>query len=197
MDGVGYQRPVDVAIDLGYARSLARGFSAGVTARYIVSDLDEQQARVGRGVAVNIGAYYYYRRRDIPVEWSVAILAANLGTVISRGGNGNALPAMVKAGVATRLPFNLHCALEYGYRAAPREARVHVFAVAVEYVLLDLLAIRGGYHRGDTRYLSAGCGVTLYHFSPAISWQKALSSVVATDNITRFSLAIDFGLFGK
>ncbi|MDR2131336.1 MAG: PorV/PorQ family protein [Odoribacteraceae bacterium] len=205
VDGVSRMKPVDIAVDLGYARLLARGLSAGVSVRYISSDLDEEGVRVARGLAWNVSAYY---RRPLALlggraAWTVGVVAANIGPGISYGtGERNALPARLNAGAAIQLPFNeehdLRCAVEYGCRLAPRKARAPAAMMAIEHVFYERYALRVGYHRGDTgkggaRFLSAGCGIHLHRLSVDLSYQKTTGGPKAMDQIPRVSVGVELG----
>lgn len=101
--------PNEFALDVGYSRKLSRRLSAGMTARYINSNLTGgqtvQQATTGVGqtVAVDLGTYYEndditIMDKDATVAWGVAV--SNLGAKISYSNtlNRDYLPINLRIG---------------------------------------------------------------------------------------------------
>jgi len=82
----------EMAADLGYSRRFTDHFSAGVTLRYIHSDLlseyntaDGQNTKPGRSVAADIGLYYQnqFELGTKDAYWALGLNLSNMGNPIS------------------------------------------------------------------------------------------------------------------
>lgn len=195
-------KPDDYAISLGYARKLTQGFSLGAAVRYLHSDLKVISAE--DAVVFDLGAYY---NTDVNLWGKQSVVAAgvnfvNFGTKVG----DEFAPAMVKAGGSLAMPLatqhHLTVAADFGYQVLPKDADDWDVAVGAEYWYHQLVALRAGYHWGDvdkgnTDYVSFGCGVCYYHVHADFSYLLASDSNAAIDKTWRLTLGFDLGLFQK
>lgn len=152
----GEVNPMECAAEIGYARSLYRGFSAGAAVRYIRSDMGAlEDADPADAVAFDLGLYY---RTSVSLlaeksELSFGLTLADLGSRIKYGDSEYALPTRMAAGAALTLPFCKHhtllCAANAVYRVTPSNSRVCSGGVGVEYGLYKIGFLRAGYRWND------------------------------------------------
>lgn len=199
--GQGEFRPADYAVELGYARWIAEGFSLGAAVRYLRSDLKIVDAE--NAVAFDLGAYYtrniaWMERKSV---LAVGINLANFGTKM----DDEYLPAMLKAGGSLGLPFTqkheLSVAADFEYQVLPKDNHDWDIAAGAEYWYNRIVALRAGYHWGDvekgnSNYFTFGCGLQYYHLHADFSYLLASDNSSAVDKTYRLTLGVDLGIFG-
>lgn len=174
IEGVGEElstlRPKEMAIEAGYAYEVIRNLSVSATFKYLYSDMGKVGNSSGASsVAFDLGILYRQKINNWEgAGWSVGAQASNLGPKIKYLTSKEALPAMVKVGGATDLPFSqihrLILTADLGYRLSPADVQAFNASAGAEYVLMEHFMLRGGYHygdkdKGDTNYATAGAGV--------------------------------------
>ncbi|MGP8216507.1 MAG: type IX secretion system outer membrane channel protein PorV [Bacteroidia bacterium] len=101
--------PYEMALDLSYARQLSDNFSAGMTVRYIYSNLTGAMAVGGEytkpGQSMGVDLSSYYRSKELEIGGKKSIIAAgicisNIGPSISYSNSGvtNFLPINLRLG---------------------------------------------------------------------------------------------------
>lgn len=206
-DGVygGEVNPREYALEVGYARSLFNGFSAGATVRYIRSDMGSLQgADPANAVAFDLGVYYrtHVSLLDKQSELSFGVTLSDLGTRIKYEDSEYALPTRLAAGAALTLPLAEHhslmCAANAAYRVTPSESRVCSGGVGVEYGLYKIGFLRAGYRWNDIEknvggdYVSLGVGVKYWHLFADASWRLATEDYDPLDKTFTFSVGVNF-----
>lgn len=96
-------KPVEYALELGYARQLSSRFGIGITGRYIHSRLatgDASGASYKAGHAVAADVSFYYNGLTDNKGWTAGLSLSNLGSKISYAGREQKdfLPASLQAG---------------------------------------------------------------------------------------------------
>ena len=195
----------EYALEVGYARSLFKGFSAGATVRYIRSDMGALQgADPANAVAFDLGVYY---RTHVALlaeqsELSFGVTMSDLGTRIKYDKSEYALPTRLAAGAALTLPLAEHhslmCAANAAYRVTPSDDRVCSGGVGVEYGLYKIGFLRAGYRWNDIEknvggdYVSLGVGVKYWHLFADASWRLATEDYDPLDKTFTFSVGVNF-----
>ena len=162
---LGRLRPRDMAFDIGYSRTIAKGLSAALTGRYIRSDAGT--GHTGNAVAFDAGLFY---RQTLSRSHALnfGFQTANFGSGIDCGGGGQPLPWRLKAGVAAGLALaqahRLTLTAEADWRLRPAESRAWSGRFGAEYRCCGIAALRGGYRlgnrsAGEQRYGSVGAGL--------------------------------------
>ena len=201
----GEVNPREYALEVGYARSLFKGFSAGATVRYIRSDMGALQgADPANAVAFDLGVYY---RTHVALlaeqsELSFGVTMSDLGTRIKYDKSEYALPTRLAAGAALTLPLAEHhslmCAANAAYRVTPSDDRVCSGGVGVEYGLYKIGFLRAGYRWNDIEknvggdYVSLGVGVKYWHLFADASWRLATEDYDPLDKTFTFSVGVNF-----
>lgn len=172
--------PKEWALEVGYSYRIIDGLSVSATARYIMSSLGAIDDCDGASTfAFDVGAFYHHGFCGSQGDWSVAVQASNLGPKLSYLTSDESLPALLKFGCAGKYAFSenhrLALTAELGYRMQPSDISATSFSGGAEYVLMDMFALRGGYHYGDKEkadysYASAGAGVKLYGATVDFAW---------------------------
>lgn len=174
MDGTGGNasgiHPKEMAVEAGYAYEVVKNLSVSATFKYLYSDMGKIGNSSGASsVAFDLGVFY---KQEISnwqgANWSVGAHASNLGPKIKYLTSKEALPAMVKVGGATDLPFSqkhrLILTADLGYRLSPADVQAFNVSAGAEYICMEHFKLRGGYHygdkdKGDASYTTAGAGV--------------------------------------
>ena len=179
VEGASDLKPKEWAVDLGYAYRIMKGLSASVTLRYVKSSLGAVDSyNSADAFAFDIGVYYHHSFLQ-KGEWSAGVQLSNVGSKLSYLNSEESLPAVVRFGGAASYPFHenhrLTLAADVACRLQPSDVSTTSFSLGAEYVLMDMLALRGGYHYGDEEkadysYATAGVGVSLYGASVDFSW---------------------------
>lgn len=206
-DGLGNGKvsPYEYALEVGYARTLLKGFSAGATVRYIRSDLGAiQGVDPANAVAFDLGTYY---RREVNLLHRKALVSAgltfaDLGSQIKYADSKYALPARLSAGAALELPVAEHhvlaCAANAAWRVVPSDSRTCSGGVGVEYGLYGIGFFRAGYRWNDMEkstggdYVSFGLGVKYWHLFADAAWRLATEDYDALDKTFTFSVGVSF-----
>ena len=174
VDGMGENasgiHPKEMALEAGYAYEVIKNLSVSATFKYLFSDMGKIGNSSGASsVAFDLGVLYKRGINDWEgAGWSVGIHASNLGPKIKYLISKEALPATVKVGGATDLPFaqmhRLTLTADLGYRLFPHDVQAFNVSAGAEYAWMEHLMLRGGYHygdknKGDVGYATAGAGV--------------------------------------
>ena len=176
---LGTFTPKEFTLGAGVAYQIMDPLAVGVSLRYISSELAES----ARGSAV---------AADITATYSVggllaAVGVSNLGSKISYGGQGNALPTTAKAGVSYRLG-----GLVAGVEADYLLSGGLMAGAGVEYGFANLAFVRAGYHYGSgsalPSFLSLGAGVHFKGVRLDVSWLTASEALGNT-----LSLGLSYG----
>ncbi len=198
--------PKDYAFEAGYARILTKGLSAGVTVRYINSNLDMQGTDVADAVAFDLGLFYrmYTGSSDNQSVWSIGANFSNFGTKLSYGGEDYELPTQLKVGTSYKMSLfrnhELAGAVDAGYRISPSDDKESEMAAGLEYMCYNVAALRVGYHWGDpdkggSSYMTLGCGLKYCHFYADFAYLLSDKDSDALNKTMRFTVGLDFGLF--
>lgn len=130
---MGEQSPYEMSIDIAYARKLGHYLSAGVTLKYIRSELGMGQmiggvkADPANSVAADI-SMFFNKEVNFLVEnsvWRAGLTLANIGSKLKYGGdNESCLPGDLRLGTSYEFNFNhqhsLMVALEANAVMSPR-----------------------------------------------------------------------------
>ena len=197
--------PKDWSVDVGYARKLTDDLSVGATARFIRSDmsgLDKDDA--ANAVAFDLGLYY---RRNFEnweqSQWAVGLQASNFGTKIDYGyGKYDQASKIAVGGMIDHVftdKHRLQGTLDVACQVLPNTNWGG--SVGVEYTLLQIVAIRGGYHYGEQdnklqRYGTLGCGVGCHHIKADFAYLIPEKDSLLK-NTWQVALSIDLGLFKR
>ena len=202
----GEVNPYEYALEVGYARSLYKGLSAGATVRYIRSDMGSlANLDPANAVAFDLGLYY---RMEISLlaqeksELAFGLTMSDLGSRIKYFESEYALPTRLAAGAALTLPLASHHTLQssvnVAYRVTPSDSRVCSGGLGLEYGLYGIGIFRAGYHWNDIEksmggdYVSLGLGVKYWHLFADAAWRLATESYDPLDKTFTFSVGINF-----
>lgn len=206
-DGVaaGEVNPMEYAVEVGYARTLLKDFSAGATVRYIRSDFGAiQGVDAANAVAFDLGMYYRTQVSLLKEKslLSLGLTLSDLGTRIKYAESEYALPTRLAFGAALTLPFAEHhsllCAGNVTYRITPSDSRVCSGGVGIEYGLYNIGFFRAGYRWNDIEknvggdYVSLGLGVKYWHLFADASYRLATESYDSLDKTFTFSVGVNF-----
>ena len=165
-------KPVEYAVDLGFAYRVAPQFSTGINMKYIGSSI----AQDAKGSSFAIDAGMMYQNEKVNVAFSIC----NIGSQISYGATKYSLPMMAKLGGAYRVDMTeshlLTLSAEGDYIVP---AKVMMMGLGAQYTFQNMLKVRTGYHYGDNTksipsYFSAGLGVAFSGIS--VDFSMLLSS---------------------
>lgn len=119
---IGQFRPNEFAIDLAYARELAKGFSGGLALRYVFSNLTGginvggADTRPGMAAAADLG--FFYKNETVEVAKKKTIITAglvfsNIGSKMSYTNldEEDFLPMNLRLGLGFRMFFDQHNSL--------------------------------------------------------------------------------------
>jgi hypothetical protein len=119
---IGQFRPNEFAIDLAYARELAKGFSGGLALRYVFSNLTGginvggADTRPGMAAAADLG--FFYKNEEVEVAKKKTIISAglvfsNIGSKMSYTNldEEDFLPMNLRLGLGFRMFFDQHNSL--------------------------------------------------------------------------------------
>ena len=162
LPGAAGSRPLEASADVAYARLVHDCAGVAVTAHYLhgsgVSGLNYN------ALSFDIAAYAQIPTERMAAGSWVAIGAkvADLGFAL--GNSSCKLPSRASAGAAIYAPIgdshSLTGSVELGYRFAPKGSLGT--SVGAEYILMNLLSLRAGYHVADKYgldYGTVGAGV--------------------------------------
>jgi hypothetical protein len=104
----GQFRPNEFALDLAYSQKLSETFSAGMSMRYIRSNLtgnytlsNGQATRPGQSAAVDVGLYYQSKKIEINGKKSIAsggLVFSNIGSKVSYSVKKDFIPMNLRLG---------------------------------------------------------------------------------------------------
>lgn len=168
-------RPLSLSADLAYGYRINRYLGLSLTARYIRSTYGDFL----QNDAIDFDLAAYARiplNRMLEGAWvSTGLKVANVGFAL--GDSHLDLPTSVSVGGALFAPIrdahSLEASLDLGYRFSPSLTKSFGMGVGVEYVLMQLLSIRGGYHVADSHgynYGTVGAGLRFMHVQLDFSW---------------------------
>lgn len=112
---MGEQNPYEMSIDIAYARKLGQYLSAGVTLKYIRSELGMGQmvgnvkADPANAVAADISLFFNKNVNFLTENavWRAGLTLANIGSKLKYGGdNESYLPGDLRLGTSYELNFN-------------------------------------------------------------------------------------------
>lgn len=146
--------PNEMTAGLGVAYGITDCLAAGVNLRMVSSAL----ASDAKGSAFSADIAMKYDNDGVQAGFSIC----NLGTKINYGDVSYSLPASAKLGAAYSInTFTLSAQADYFLKKGLGAG------IGAEYVLLDIVSLRAGYHYGKTTgvltsFASAGIGVVAY-----------------------------------
>jgi len=196
--------PKEWSAEIGYSMSFANNFSAGLTARWISSNMGSYDAlKSGSTLAVDLGVLYHTNIASMSdSKLSFGLTASNLGGKISYGENGakNDLPSKIKAGGSLDMflseEHSVLFAIDAGYRLSPSDISSVETGLGVQYAFKNMIMIRGGYHIGDKEksygsYASLGVGVDIFDIKCDFSYLLA-SKPSVLNNVWQVAIGFNF-----
>lgn len=158
----------DMAVDANYSRRIGERWSVGLTARYYRYTFPQG---ANNALAADLSAMYVL---PLPLaersELRAGARLANMGAWLD--GPGDALPVNVSAGAALDTfvsdAHEITVGVDCAYYADSGFIRGGQASVGIEYNLMQLFQVRGGYHIGgnsyhNPNYASVGAGVRFMH----------------------------------
>ncbi|PKL91651.1 MAG: hypothetical protein CVV21_06395 [Candidatus Goldiibacteriota bacterium HGW-Goldbacteria-1] len=150
--------PFDYSFALAYAMSVKEYLSAGVRIRFNSQNISDFS---GSNLTADIGMLYKMEINKNLLGFGVTI--NNLGSELKMENAGAEPPKILHLGVSDKLDvpggvltagaqFNLHVDYDFQYM------------FGVEYMVFDMLYLRGGYKFGGFNQPTAGCGIKLGGF---------------------------------
>lgn len=234
---MGEQNPYEMSIDIAYARKLGQYLSAGVTLKYIRSELGMGQmvgnvkADPANAVAADISLFFNKNVNFLTENavWRAGLTLANIGSKLKYGGdNESYLPGDLRLGTSYELNFNnqhaLMIALEADALMTPRyknnekpdksgvggyfssfgdiQSDNIMWALAAEYWYAKTVALRAGYHHGNSdnghpTWFSTGVGLRYYNLLADFSYVAGISDNNPMKNSLQFSIGVNFDIFKK
>lgn len=158
----GTYTPKESSFDLSGAYTISENFAAGVTIRYISSDLGKDAS--ASSIAADISVTY------IKDALKLAAAVTNIGGEMDYGYGGYKLPSMAKAGANYSLDIASEQTLAFNVEGSlVLEPSAFMAEVGAEYSYNDKFNVRAGYHIGDETvipsYGSVGLGVKVWKLS--------------------------------
>lgn len=168
-------RPLSLSADLAYGYRINQYLGVSLTARYIRSSYGD--FLTNDAIDFDIAAY-----ARIPLNqmlegaWvSTGLKLSNVGFTL--GDSNFDLPTSLSVGGSLFAPIrdshSLEASLDLGYRFAPEQTKSFGMGIGVEYLLMQMIAIRGGYHVADSNsynYGTVGAGLRFMHIQLDFSW---------------------------
>ena len=115
--------PREFALDVSYSLKMAENFSAGLTMRYINSNLtggltvnNSEETHAGHSVAGDIAAYYFkdFEMFNRTTVFSAGAQISNIGTKMSYSANNqNFIPTNLKIGASLRMDLDEYNSLTF------------------------------------------------------------------------------------
>ena len=164
MPGAAGNRPLEASADVAYARLVHDCAGVAVTAHYLhgsgISGLNYN------ALSFDIAAYAQIPTERMAAGSWVAVGAKVADVGFALGNSGCKLPSRASAGAAIYTPIgdshSLTGSVDLGYRFAPKGTGSFGASVGAEYILMNLLSLRAGYHVADKYgldYGTVGAGV--------------------------------------
>lgn len=188
-------KPIDMSVDITYARLLGNHLSAYITGSYIYSDLGKSSSTVAGGAGL------YYRNFISPAkeEWAYCIGAAirNLGGKVKYEKTSYDLPTSVDLGGSLGIPVatghKVDATFSARYLMLPSDAKTWSGGFGAEYELLELIAFRAGYHFGrSNNYATFGLGGKIKQVNVDIAYRAAGSDDIGNGSKWRFGIGVLF-----
>ena len=158
----GTFRPSDLVVGLGASIAATDFLSIDIKARMFSSTIGEKEKGSAFCGDLRVG----YEQET----FSVGLGARNLGSKISYGATGYALPALAALDGSVRPAEGLTIAAEADYLFSG----ALMAGLGVEYTIAEIVSLRGGFHYGDEAkalptFASAGLGLQFggFHFDAA------------------------------
>lgn len=173
--GIEAFRPLSVSADLAYSYRIGRYLGLSVTARYIRSSYGE--LFTNNALGFDVAAY-----ARIPFNRMLEGAWVSAGAKISDFGftfddSNYDLPTKFSVGGSLFAPIrdshSLEASVDLGYRYSSSENKSFGMGIGVEYVLMQMIAVRGGYHVADSHgydYGTIGAGLRFMHLELAFSY---------------------------
>lgn len=135
----------DMAAELGYSFAINNNFSIAANLRFVNSSLP---SKTGTAFVGDIGGYFNSN------GWSAGLVVSNVGSQLSFDeNNSDVLPGKVKIGggysFLAAQDHRFTFALDAGYRFQPSDTAGAEAGVGIEYLLMNMIAVRGGAYMGD------------------------------------------------
>jgi hypothetical protein len=160
--------PFYFSADLSYGYRVCDKVGLSLTAHYMSGSAGDQFKK--SAISFDVAAY-----TRLPLDrmmeggWiSAGLKVSDIGFQIGDGTYD--LPMRASAGGSLYTPFNdehtLETSLDLGYRFMPEGARSFGAGLGLEYRLMQLLSVRGGFHVADSKgysYGTVGLGVRFVH----------------------------------
>lgn len=201
----GTFKPKEWAAELGYSMLFGNDFSAGVTARWVNSEMNSS-AKAGT-IAVDLGVAY---RRGLSIgdgaAFSATLAATNFGGKMKYNNASYDLPGKIKLGLGLDMLFagdhGLEVLVDAGYRLMPSDVAAFEAGIGLQYRFMDMIMLRGGYQisdpeKGFGNYVTFGAGVKFYHVQLDAAYMIATGKESIIGDMLRLSLSFDFGLFSR
>ena len=173
--GIEAFRPLSVSADLAYSYRIGRYLGLSVTARYIRSSYGE--LFTNNALGFDVAAY-----ARIPFNRMLEGAWVSAGAKISDFGftfddSNYDLPTKFSVGGSLFAPIrdshSLEASVDLGYRYSSSENKSFGMGIGVEYVLMQMIAVRGGYHVADSHgydYGTIGAGLRFMHLELDFSY---------------------------
>lgn len=164
-------KPTEIAVEVAYSRKITENLSAGLTLRFINSDMSDFPAGKANAFGGDLGVYYENTMSSFSGgKWNVGLHASNLGTKLEYNNGSYSLPTRLKAGGSALLPFSenhvLTLVANLAYRILPSDYSTFECGIGAEYNLYKYGFLRAGYHIGDEEtgfgnFATLGVGVSV------------------------------------
>ena len=172
--GIEAFRPLSVSADLAYSYRIGRYLGLSVTARYIRSSYGE--LFTNNALGFDVAAY-----ARIPFNRMLEGAWVSAGAKISDFGftfddSNYDLPTKFSVGGSLFAPIrdshSLEASVDLGYRYSSSENKSFGMGIGVEYVLMQMIAVRGGYHVDSHGYDygTIGAGLRFMHLELDFSY---------------------------
>ena len=183
--GIEAFRPLSVSADLAYSYRIGRYLGLSVTARYIRSSYGE--LFTNNALGFDVAAY-----ARIPLNRMLEGAWVSAGAKISDFGftfddSNYDLPTKFSVGGSLFAPIrdshSLEASVDLGYRYSSSENKSFGMGIGVEYVLMQMIAVRGGYHVADTTTVRSvrDCGSCIWSsISPTCSPPRSAPGATPT-----------------
>ncbi len=188
-EGTGEKfKAVDMAYMVSYARQISADFGIGLSAKYIKSNLYNDEI-TAKSIAFDIGTLY-----NVPIlRTSLGISVNNLGRDLTYLNETYSLPTVLRFGAKTSIfeeeNSKLYAAVQIG---RPNDSDEQ-YNLGLEYVVFDALALRGGYRFNyDAENWSAGLGVNLSSLGLKGQIDYAYTNYVTLPGTHMFTLEMGF-----
>lgn len=188
-------RPYDFVIDLGYGYAINSHWSAAANIRYVKSAISKE-IKAGNAFGFDVGAYARYSRV------SGGFSLSNIGSSMKYGDVKAKMPSEVRLGgnyvFIHKDKHQLNGGLEMSYAFLPNHFTGFEAGVGAEYVFDSFLALRGGYHLGNSddapdsvsenygsslSYGTAGIGLNFKNYSLDMSYVIAGSDSAVKNSV--------------